>query len=261
MELTRSFRSLTLITIVDDDIMGLEKTILSVMSQSYWGKFEYLIKSSERCRDIAKVVARYEDHNLVHISMPDNGIYEALNQAVKLASGEVIGFLHAGDTFVTQNALHSIVAQFNKADLDLCYSNVTFAKKGETRIVRKWRAGHFFANSLDWGWMPPHPSVYASKHLFSGDHPFDPLYKISADYKWLLSILLTSIKVNYYDEYTICMEQGGASSRNLSARLSAFSEDYRILNELGFRHPLLTGIAKRLRKACQFTQTYFARIK
>ncbi len=117
---------------------------------------EEMLKQVRMTRDGDKDAFRW-------ISERDEGIYDALNKGIKLASGDVIGLLHSDDVFADEFVIEKIAALFEKDNADMVYSDLEYIdSKGKT--FRKWHSGDF--KTLRFGWMPPHPTLFVKKELF-----------------------------------------------------------------------------------------------
>ena len=91
-------------------MVTIEKTLLSVANQSY-ENIEHIIvdgNSKDNTIDICKSYS----HISKILSEPDKGVYDAFNKGIKLATGDVIGFLNADDTFYNENSIQDIVDAF-----------------------------------------------------------------------------------------------------------------------------------------------------
>ena len=101
----RRLKSLiSIITVVFNDKYGLEETILSVLSQTS-ENIEYIIIDGGSNDGTVDVIKKYEKSIDKWISEPDNGIYDAMNKGIALASGGFINFMNAGDVYASNNKL------------------------------------------------------------------------------------------------------------------------------------------------------------
>jgi glycosyltransferase len=186
------------------------------------------------------------------ISESDNGIYEAMNKGLAMATGDVVGFLHANDTFSDANILKEIIAFFCHGEVDLLYADLEYVTNEATpKVVRYWKSGIFSMNKLRQGWMPPHPTVYFKRELLSRFGNFHTTYHISADYEWLLRVLTAGVKVVYMPTVVVQMRIGGASNKDLRSMIRKSQEDWgAIKKHLSGHFSIL--IMKNIRKVGQF---------
>ena len=125
----------------------------------------------------------------VLVSEPDDGIYDALNKGIRLATGDVIGFLHADDVYENESVLKKIAQEFNDSSVMGVYGDLVYVReKSPKLVVRKWRAGVFDKKLLQKGWMPPHPTLYLRREVYEQFGSFNLKYKIAADYDFILRI-------------------------------------------------------------------------
>jgi glycosyltransferase involved in cell wall biosynthesis len=199
------------------------------------------------------VLNGYADRIAVLVSEPDNGIYDALNKGIRLATGDVIGFLHSDDLLADCRVLSRVAEVFADQKVDAAYGDLLYVHKDNPEnIVRFWRAGSYSRARLSWGWMPPHPTFYARRAIYDRFGTFNTEYRIAADYDCMLRILASSeVCVCYVPEVLVKMRVGGASNRSLKNILRKSKEDYRALknNKVGGMGAL---VWKNLSKLPQF---------
>ena len=182
-----------------------------------------------------EILAAHRDRIAVLVSEPDDGIYDALNKGIGLASGEVVGFLHADDIFADDQVIARIAAAFRDLAVDAVYGDLVYVSKTDTqRVIRHWKAGHFSKTRLSWGWMPPHPTFYVRRRVYEQLGAFDTRHRIAADYDCILRFLCRGgIVPAYIPEVLVKMRVGGASNRSLANIVRKSREDYRILRSNG----------------------------
>ncbi|MBK1718332.1 glycosyltransferase family 2 protein [Thiocystis violacea] len=169
-------------------------------------------------------------------SEPDRGIYDALNKGIALATGEVLGFLHADDVLAHPRVLQRVADCFADPSVMACYGDLDYVWRDEpARVARHWSSGPFDPKRLRWGWMPPHPTLYVRRSWYEANGVFDTRYRIAADYDLMLRLLsgLTARQVVYLSEVLVRMRTGGASNRSLRNILRKSAEDYRALSSNG----------------------------
>ena len=187
------------------------------------------------------------------VSEPDQGIYEALNKGLKLASSEIVGFLHADDMLAHSDVLARISQSFANDSVDAVYGDLIYVDAMDTRrVIRYWRAGEFSRQALSRGWMPPHPTLYVRRHWYEKLGGFDTRYRIAGDYDFILRLFSQpNFKAVYIPEVLVKMRVGGASNRSLKQIIKKTSEDYRALRRSNVGG-LMTLACKNFRKIHQF---------
>ncbi|WP_291856306.1 glycosyltransferase family 2 protein [Marinilabilia sp.] len=223
-------KRVSLITVTYQSAETLKDTIESVRRQSF-SDMEYIVVDGGSTDETIDILKNNEDVVDHWISEPDNGIYDAMNKGIRLASGEVIGFLHADDAFAGREVIENIVDRYLESGFHLLYGDLEYVSAGNPeKVIRYWRSGSFRRQQLQRGWMPPHPTVYVSRDFFAQIGAFNIEYRISADYEWLLRALsFPAIKVEYLPEVLVRMRLGGASNKSLRNVIAKSGEDLRAL--------------------------------
>lgn len=188
----------------------------------------------------------------VLVSEPDRGIYDALNKGWRLASGDVVGFLHSDDLYPAADVLEQVASAFADPAVHAVYGDLDYVGRDDTsRVIRRWRAGDFGPRSLRRGWMPPHPALFVRRSVYEQIGGFDLRFRISADYHSVLRMFsLPGFRAVYVPRVLVTMRLGGVSNRSLSNILSKSRQDLQALREtqVGGIGALL---AKNLRKLPQ----------
>ncbi|MEM8538271.1 MAG: glycosyltransferase family 2 protein [Pseudomonadota bacterium] len=186
----------------------------------------------------------------------DAGIYDAINKGIMRAKGDVIGLLHADDTFAGPEVLARVAHAMKAPDIDGVYGDLEYVAKSDGRVVRHWRAGPFDAARLRRGWMPPHPTLYLRRSVFDRAGLYDTSYRISGDYDALLRYLTVGqVRLAYIPQVLVRMKTGGTSNRSLGQMIRKSREDYRAIR----RHRvggIGTLLAKNLSKLGQFRASH-----
>ncbi len=223
-------KRISLITVTYQSGATLKETIDSVRRQSF-DDFEYIVVDGGSTDDTLDILKRNSDVVDHWISEPDSGIYDAMNKGIRMASGEVIGFIHADDIFASRQVLENIDSRFDESGFHLLYGDLEYVSADNPeKVIRYWRSGSFRRQHLQRGWMPPHPTVYVNRDFLGKIGEFNTEYRISADYEWLLRALsVPTVKVEYLPEVLVRMRLGGASNKSLRNVFAKSSEDLRAL--------------------------------
>lgn len=206
---------ISIITVCFNSAKTISDTINSVASQNYYDT-EHIIVDGGSTDGTVKIienapsVARF-------ISEPDNGIYDAMNKGIDMASGEVIGILNADDFYVNGLVLNQIARIFNNEDVNACYADLIYVKERDTsKVVRYWKSQNFKPGLFLDGWMPAHPTFFVRKSVYEQHGVFNLNYRIAADVEMLFRLLeLKRINTIYLPETIIKMRLGGTTNKSV----------------------------------------------
>lgn len=242
---------ISIITITYNSASSLQRALDSVQSQTY-KDIEHVIIDGASTDGTRKLIEAYakQHKNVKWVSEKDNGIYDAINKGIRLATGDVIGFLHSDDMFYSVDSIGQIAAAFEQNQADVVYGDLQYMRGN--KVVRRWKSNAFNPRALKYGWMPPHPTVYVRREVYQQVGEYDSWFRISADYDMILRIFTAGYNTHYIPEVLVCMETGGASNKNTKARLSKTMEDYIVLKKNHVGAGYLTVACKQLRKVKQF---------
>lgn len=245
---------ISVITISYKSKATIRTTIESILSQDYYN-YEYIIVNRESDDGTIDVIREYEDKIDTIIDEPDEGIYDALNKGIEMATGDVIGFLHSDDFYSGDNILSTIASAFKYNDVDAVYGDLIYVPQHNiNKTVRYWKAGEYHRNKIRQGWMPPHPTMYIKKSVYNMCGKFAPGYDIAADYEFILRLIgKYNIVMKYIPKVLVKMRLGGASNKGFTNILKKMTEDYRAMrtHKTG---DISTLVIKNLLKFSQFIQ-------
>lgn len=227
---------ISLITVSYNCQSTLQATIDSVRKQSAFTQIEYLVIDGISNDGTLDVIKENAETITKWISEKDQGIYDAMNKGLKMATCEWIGFLHADDTFASEKVIEEIILATEHQAINAIYGNLNYIDKDNERIVRHWQSKPFEPSLLKKGWMPPHPTLYIKKELFERIGPFNTAYKIAADYDFILRLFSHPQTVPFFiDRLIVNMRLGGASNKSIKNIVRKSSEDLKALrtNKIG----------------------------
>ena len=228
----------------------LSSTLDSLKYQTYTN-FEHVVVDGVSTDSTLQIIRDSGIEGAVVDCQHDGGIYYALNRGIRLASGDVVGFLHSDDFFPNAGVLARIADAFGDPSVDMCFGDLAYvSREDKCRVVRRWKAGPFRPFNLKLGWMPPHPTFYVRRELLQ-QHLFNVEYRISGDYDLMLRLLTNRRTVCYVSHELVHMRLGGASNNSVSNILKKTREDWRAIksNDVG---GVGTLVGKNLRKIPQF---------
>ncbi len=216
----------------------LEKTILSVLNQSYTD-FEYVIIDGQSTDTTVDIIKKYEEEiknqkygispdNFRWISEADKGIYDAMNKGIALAKGKFIWFMNAGDKIHASHVLQKIYdayQQHNNAEIIYGQSLIVNPNDEPLGERHKIAPRKLEKSNLLKGLVVCHQSILVKKEIA----PFYDLnYKIASDYDWVINAVSKSKQNLYVDDYLSDFMTEGTSSVN---RKKAWKERYSIMKK------------------------------
>jgi glycosyltransferase involved in cell wall biosynthesis len=240
----------SIITVCYNSAASIAHTIASVKNQCY-NNIEHIIIDGKSTDNTISVIEKC-NYSGILISEKDNGIYDAMNKGLQMATGDIIGILNSDDFYADSNVIEDVVERFSASHSDALYGDLVYINENN-RIIRNWRSGEFHNSKFHFGWMPPHPTVFIKKEIYSRLGNFNTDLKISADYELMLRFLfINKTKTTYLPRVLVKMKAGGASNDSLKSRLKAHKEDYLAWTSNGIIPRWYTVMLKPLRKVLQY---------
>ena len=223
---------ISLITACYNSEATIRTTIESVLSQK-GVDIEYIVVDGGSTDGTVEILKDYENKflnlstvqpfNFRWLSEKDNGMYDAINKGIKMATGDIVGILNADDMFESDDTLAHVVEAFSSGEVgsggvgervDCVYADIRFVKDDLQTTSRYYSAKHWKPWMLQWGKMPPHPSVYIRRELFGQYGLYKLGYDIAADYELLIRYLrMAKLNTRYLNECLVRMRMGGKSTR------------------------------------------------
>lgn len=228
---------ISIITATFNSAKTLKNTIQSVLRQTN-KDFEYLIIDGGSTDETIDIVKSYESEfsgRLKWVSEKDQGIYDAMNKGIKMASGDVVGILNSDDYFTSDDILQIVDNAFKSHEIDAIYGDIHFIRDGNPqKCVRYYSSSMFRPFWLRFGFMPAHPSFYCKREIFDKAGLYSLDYKIGADYEMMVRLFKRhKIKSLYVNKDFVTMRTGGASNTNMRSRLTLINEDVKACRDNG----------------------------
>lgn len=215
----------SIITVTYNAEATVEDTIQSVIAQTY-RHIEYIVIDGASKDRTLSIVEKYRDSITHLVSEPDKGLYDAMNKGIRLATGDYLCFLNAGDSFHEDDTLQQVVHTLKGNELpDVLY--------GETALVD--HEGHFLRmrrlsapEVLTWksfrqGMLVCHQAFFAKRSLVED---YDPAYRFSADFDWCIRVMKKARTLHNTHLLIIDYLQEGMTTQNRKASLK---ERFRIM--------------------------------
>ena len=228
---------ISIITATFNSAKTLKDTIQSVLRQTN-KDFEYLIIDGGSTDETIDIVKSYESEfsgRLKWVSEKDQGIYDAMNKGIKMASGDVVGILNSDDYFTSDDILQTVADAFKCQQIDAIYGDIHFIRDGNPqKCIRYYSSRMFTPFWLRFGFMPAHPSFYCKREVFEKAGLYSLDYKIGADYEMMVRLFKKyRIMSQYINKDFVTMRTGGASNNNVRSRITLINEDVKACKENG----------------------------
>ena len=229
-------------------------TLESVLGQDY-GDYELIIKDGGSVDDTLEICRRYEPRfggRMRIIAEADKGIYDAMNQGIAAATGDVVGILNSDDFYTASDILSEVARAFGEhPEIDAVYGDVHYVDEHDTKKhVRYYSSRHFRRWQMRLGFMPAHPSFYCRRSTyekyrldglaiegFKGNPDcayFNTTYRIASDFENLLRMIFVHrIRLQYVGRDFVTMRTGGASSSGMASHRQINRDHMRAFRENG----------------------------
>jgi len=218
---------ISIVTVCKDSELYIEQAIKSVISQTY-KNIEYIIIDGDSKDSTKQIVAKYSGYITHFISEPDNGLYEAMNKGIKLATGEFINFLNSDDYFYDDHVVEDIVNFINEhPDCAMLYGDTHIRpdpKMSSQSSISKPPLPSEVPQAMIYGSLFLQGAIFFRRDLFSKLGLFSESYKISADYEWFTRLVQNeALTMLYYPRTIFSFYQGGISG-NVTTTLKEMFE-------------------------------------
>jgi glycosyltransferase len=243
----------SIITVSYNSSSTIRDTINSVLAQTY-SNIEYIVVDGGSTDGTVNIIQSYAHKNIKWITGPDQGIYDAMNKGLEMATGDVIGILNSDDFYVDATVIDKVANTFKKTKAESVYGDLAYVdEKNKNKLLRYWRSGAYKEGCFLHGWMPPHPTFFVKKEIYHKYKAFDLRFKSAADYELMLRFLhIYKITVAYLPYLLVIMRAGGKSNANFYHRLQANREDRLAWRINGIYPNPFTLLLKPLRKVEQY---------
>ncbi|WP_461451692.1 glycosyltransferase family 2 protein [Mucilaginibacter sp.] len=239
MNTEKILSKVSIITVVYNAVNTIENTIQSVIEQSY-PNIEYIIIDGGSTDGTLDIINLYKAHIKEIISGPDEGIADAFNKGISLATGEWIGMINADDWYA-YNAVERMMKNVTGDDA-ICCGNLTLMGENGYAECKKSKVGW-----LNLGMYIMHPTCFIRKNVYQNVGLYDIKLKIAVDFDMFLRLKTAGYKIKYIDEMLAFMRTGGASSDVISMHREELTVMRRYLHSLSYLVSASFNYLNRLR--------------
>ena len=223
---------LSIITVVFNNVRDIERTMRSVLNQTYTN-IEYIIIDGASTDGTLELIDKYKDRITKVISEKDNGIYDAMNKGLTMATGEYVLFMNSGDEIYARDTVEKV---FDSApDADIYYGETEmFDENWRSLGQRRHKSPEKLSfTSFKYGMSVSHQAIYIRRSL---TQLYDLNYHLSSDIDWIIKAVKQADKIVNTRLYLAKYLVGGMSKekhfKSLKERFLIFSKHYGLVSNL-----------------------------
>lgn len=243
---------ISVLTVCRNSAKTIRHTLDSFFEQDHPEK-EIVVVDALSKDETLDIVRSYPQDGMIVVSEADRGMYDGLNKALALCTGDAMGVLNSDDAYHDRSVLGRIAEAL--AGADIVHGHLNFVNDHvDKQILRCWRASQPPTRRFRSGWMPAHPTFYVRRAVAEAVGPFDLNLPVASDYDWMLrAIELHDFRATLIDHVLIDMMHGGKSSSGWRSQIGHNLEALRSRQQwLGSGRLDYALIAKPMRKVGQF---------
>jgi glycosyltransferase involved in cell wall biosynthesis len=238
---------ITVITVSYNSAATISSTLRSISEQAH-PNIEHIVIDGGSSDETIALVRELGSRVVTLVSESDRGIYDAMNKGLRLATGEVIGFINSDDFLASPDVIAKVARVFSDPSIDACYGDLCYVKPDDVAsVVRYWRSSAFSPGLFLHGWCPPHPTLYVRRRVYELFGDFDLRYRIAADAELMMRFLeVHRINALYIPEVLVHMRIGGTTNRSVGNIMRQNLEIWRALKDHGLRPSVGSFVAGKL---------------
>jgi glycosyltransferase involved in cell wall biosynthesis len=235
-------KKVSIITVNYNDKPGLEKTIQNVLAQTS-NDYQFIVMDGGSTDGSVDVLSQYKDRIDIAVSEKDSGVFNAMNKAIRAASGEFLIFMNGGDIFYDEKVLEEVIPMLTN-EADIYYGDNYKETPGGSKRLKtypgKLNFSFFYTSSIN------HQSTFIRRSLFEKYFYYNENYRIAADWEFFVyTICKENVPYRYLKRTIAIYDFTGISSNPKSSELfikeksqtfqryfPAFVDDYKEVSEL-----------------------------
>jgi glycosyltransferase involved in cell wall biosynthesis len=215
----------SIITAVRNGRGVIQRTLDSVVSQNHPGIEHIVVDGASTDGTTEYLESRRSQIAVLH-SAPDCGVYDAFNTGLRLATGDIVGYLNAGDVFANRTIAARIAQPFIDDSIEAVFGDVAMTKPTDaSHVLRLYSSRLFSPKRARFGFMPAHPTLYLRRSVYELVGGYDSSFKIAGDYELVLRVFVKRHTIFRYLPATLVnMPVGGLSTRGWRSKLKITME-------------------------------------
>lgn len=215
----------SIITAARNEAATIRRTLDSVRTQDH-PDIEHIVVDGASTDGTSEIVRTHGPRVAQLLSEPDSGVYDAFNKGLRLASGDVVAFLNAGDSYCSDSIVARVAGAFADESLGAVFGDLLIVDPlDHSRVLRYYSSSGFRPERLAWGFMPAHPTMFLRRRVYEDAGGYDPSYRIAGDFELCLRIFLgRQVRYRCFAEALVRMPSGGISNQGWRSRLTITRE-------------------------------------
>lgn len=246
---------ISIITVVLNGIDTIARNLESIASQrNLHPEIEHIVIDGGSTDGTLEFLLQHQDQIQILVSEPDNGLYDAMNKGIRLASGDIIGILNADDCYADDCILSNIHDIFEINNVEAVFGDLEYFKPKRPNIrTRLYRSCHFLPSRLAKGLMPAHPTLFLRRTVYDQHGLFKAEYKIAGDFDFIARIFKDDLlNYIYLPKILTRMQTGGVSTRGLKNTILLNQEILRSCRENGISTNFFKLLSRYPRKFLEY---------
>jgi glycosyltransferase involved in cell wall biosynthesis len=221
--------TLSVITIVYNNARDIERTMLSVINQTY-SNIEYIVIDGKSTDGTLQIIEKHQSRIAKLISEKDQGIYDAMNKGLAIATGDYVIFMNSGDEFFEPTTVHEVFA--TSPDADIYYGETEMINNERQSLGQRRHAApkQFAWRDFKYGMSISHQAIYIRRSL---TEPYNRQYQLSADIDWIIRAAKKAKKIVNVNRYVAKYLVGGMSKtkhrQSLQERFNIMKQYYGLI--------------------------------
>lgn len=221
---------ISVVTVSYNSGKTIRETLKTVLSQTH-NEIEYIVIDGNSTDETIEILQEYElqfknsNIDFKWISEKDNGIYDAINKGIEMASGDIVGILNSDDYFTDSSVLEDIGGIFEKKNCECLFANLKYINPSTGNVIRDWKSKSFEKGLFEKSWTPAHPTFYCKKSIYDKLGLYRIDFKIAADVELMYRFLeKNDVSSYFFNKYLVIMRQGGVSNRGIKSTITITKE-------------------------------------
>lgn len=248
----------SIVTATYNSAATIADTLNSVAEQTY-EPVEHIIIDGGSTDHTLEIVRSHEHKydagkRIIVQSEPDNGIYDAMNKGIALATGDVIGILNSDDFFSSPHSLRRLMEELQPG-VDAVYADLHYVDASDLTLpVRFYSSAVFTRRRMLMGMQPAHPTFYCRRECYERFGGFDLDFKVAADFEQLLRMIYVGgIRTRYVPFDCVTMRIGGASTSGIASHRQIMRDHMRAYKKNNVPGNIFTDFLRYFWKISELT--------